>query len=204
MKKIQHIAIAGYSGAGKSSAAKIFADYGNYAEYAFADHLKACLIKYSGVESDYFYHPKLKDKPLSRLGGHSPRVWLTTFHKHIVALNPELPVLHAKENINWKRPVLISDLRLEAELNFILEHRIKIVCIKRHLPDFDINHKYKKESEIFYPNIEKYADYIIINDSTLAGLELACIKVHNLLDTTEESIDKHRQIISAEKCLTGQ
>lgn len=126
------VGLAGRKGSGKSTVAEILKDKFGYRTMSFATPLKDMLMA-MGVTEDEIYNIDLKEKPLERFGGKSPRELLqllgTDFARNMVAEDVWVRALEAR--IDPKDMLVIDDVRFPNEAEMIRDHGGKIVRVIR-------------------------------------------------------------------------
>lgn len=115
------IGIAGPAGSGKDTAADFLRDKG-YHKLSFADPIRYMLQYGMGLQENLFADRALKEKRIAKIGK-SPRELMQTLGTEWGRdlINPDLWVLLMAKRCKGLRKVVIPDVRMENEANFVRE-----------------------------------------------------------------------------------
>jgi len=169
------IGLAGRKGSGKSSVAKILENKFGYKTMSFATPLKDMLMA-MGVTEDEIFNIDLKEKPIERFGGRSPRELLqllgTEFARNMVCEDVWVKALEARIKPNDQ--IVIDDVRFPNEAEMIRDKGGKIIRVTRAGQELGMVDTHSSEAGIPLELI----DHEIKNISCyITDLEMSAVRV---------------------------
>jgi dephospho-CoA kinase len=174
-RKLNIVAFAGKSGAGKDTAASALR-YSSYSTtLTFAGPLKRAIAELFGLTNEHLYGDK-RNTPVLRNGWSARKAcqWLgtdmvrNTIDKDNFIRRMDMRLLEQSMESN----VLITDVRFDNEVDLIREYGGVIVKIIRPDQEEDAGST-EHESE----NGVTYSDYTVINNASLVEFENAIVKI---------------------------
>lgn len=139
------VAFTGRAGSGKSEAAAHLERHYGFVAHAFANSLKSMIVAHlveRGIDYAHLYEPRLKNKPIARLGGKTAREYmqrLGAFHRRemyedwwVHALRDELGLSpNPAERAPVHDRIVVTDLRFPNEAAWLLLEGATIVKLLR-------------------------------------------------------------------------
>lgn len=165
------VAISGYAGAGKSTAADCF---DNYQRISFAAPIKRILSMVYHLPIEHFYDNALKMLPNENLNGLTPRralqligtegfrnlIDVATWSKHFE--REANMIMSRNQNLSG---IVVDDLRFLDELEMLQHHGATIVYIENPNVSKAFDHQSENELEQI-----KLRSNIVLNNSTINDL----------------------------------
>ena len=169
------IGLAGRKGSGKSTVAEILKEKYGYRRLSFATPLKD-MIMAMGVTEDEIFNLDLKEKPIERFGGRSPRELLqllgTEFARNMVCQDVWVKAVEARIESNDQ--IVIDDVRFPNEAEMIREKGGKIIRVTRMGQELGMIDTHASEAGIPLELI----DHEIKNSSCyISDLEVSAVRV---------------------------
>lgn len=171
------------AGAGKDEIGKVFTEEYNFKRYAFGDAVKYDYANSIGANPvDMFNHNKNANRPGIIAHGEgkrkdNQRYWIDVVDKDI------------QENFANNLPVVITDIRRVAEIDYIREliekyGKKKVYLIKIERPEengqaFDEDAETSKA--LVYAKFKKYVDFRVYNTSTQKVLVIQMKKIIDII-----------------------
>lgn len=131
-KPLKLIGLAGASGCGKDTVAKFLCDTHEFRQIALADPIRIGIVAMFGIPMECLTDRTLKEQPLDRLCGKSPRQVMQTlgteWGRHHICLDIWLKVAQlgidyhkhlAAANNLYLNGIVISDIRFEGEAKWL-------------------------------------------------------------------------------------
>tara|TARA_B100000902_G_scaffold399700_1_gene471917 strand:- start:4377 stop:4955 length:579 start_codon:yes stop_codon:yes gene_type:complete len=169
------IGLAGRKGSGKSTVAEILNDKFGYRTLSFATPLKEMLMA-MGVTKEEIFNIDLKEKPLERFGGKSPRELLqllgTEFARNMVCEDVWVKAIEARVEPNDM--IVLDDVRFPNEAEMIRDKGGKIIKVTRTGQELGMVDTHSSEAGIPLELI----DHEIKNISCyVSDLEMSAVRV---------------------------